>query len=256
MPCVRHDMSRSEWCSVARILIAGIKVGYYTLALSRAFLVLGLFGESKLPGNMLISSFENYVSLEEKENIDAMLKIFEEGNTELLELLSFYNCYKKPTKENLSIVLQELAHPEIVQKPRYIANCCVEVVYASKSIFDTIEQLEEFYQSRLPTAKKVINALKCGIRNDAQRAAFNHLTRYIKSLSKDDLMMLLRLITDSDLAPDAIVVNFEEQVFRAPSVRTCGNVLNLSASYSCYNELAEEFTNVLRNKDSFTFHSA
>ena len=108
-------MSRSEWCSVARILIAGIKVGYYPLALSRAFIVLGLFGESKLPGNMLISSFENYVSLEEKENIDAMLKIFEEGNAELLELLSFYNCYKKPTKENLSIVLHELAQQEIVQ---------------------------------------------------------------------------------------------------------------------------------------------
>ena len=254
MPCVRHDMSRSEWCSVARILIAGVKVGHYPLALLRAIMVSALFGENKLPDNMLISSFKNYVSLEEKENIDAMLQIFEEGNAELLELLSFYNCYKKPTKENLSIVLQELAHPEIVQKPRYIANCCVEVVYASKSIFNTIEQL--FYQSRLPTAKKVINTLKCDIRNDAQRAAFNHLTRYIKSLSKDDLMTLLRFITDSDLAPDAIVVNFEEQVFRAPSVRTCGNILNLSASYSCYNELAEEFTNVLRNKVSFTFHSA
>ena len=89
-----------------------------------------------------------------------------------------------------------------------------------------------------------------------QRVVFNHLTRYIKSLSKDDLMTLLRLITASDQAPNAIVVNFEEQVFRAPSVRTCGNILNFSASYSCYNELAEEFTNVFRNKESFTCHFA
>ena len=87
------------------------------------------------------------------------------------------------------------------------------------------------------------------------RAVFNHLTRYIKSLSKDSLMTLLRFLTTaSDLVPDAMVINFEEQVFRAPSVTTCGNILNLSASYSCYNELAEEFTNVLRNKESFTFH--
>ena len=86
----------------------------------------------------------------------------------------------------------------------------------SKSISDTIEQLEEFYQSRLTTAKKVINALKCDLRNDAERAVFNHLTRYIKSLSKDDLMTLLRFIIATDLAPDAIVVKFEEQVFRAP----------------------------------------
>ena len=71
-------------------------------------------------------------------------------------------------------------------------------------------------------------------------------------MSKDDLVTLLRFITASDLAPDAIVVNFEEEILRAPSVRTCGNILNLSESYSCYNELAEEFANVLRNKESFT----
>ena len=67
-------------------------------------------------------------------------------------------------------------------------------------------------------------------------------------------MTLLRFITASDLALNAIVVNFEEQVFRASSVRTHSNILNLSASYSCYNELAEEIANVLRNKESFTFH--
>ena len=52
-------------------------------------------------------------------------------------------------------------------------------------------------------------------------------------MSKDDLVTLLRFITASDLAPDAIVVNFEEEILRAPSVRTCGNILNLSESYSC-----------------------
>ena len=98
--CVRNDLSRSEWCSVAGILIAGVKVGYYPLALSHAFMVSALFGENKLPDNMLIKPFKKYVLLKEKENIDFMLQNFKEGNAELLELLSFYNCYKKPTKEN------------------------------------------------------------------------------------------------------------------------------------------------------------
>ena len=66
------------------------------------------------------------------------------------------------------------------------------------------------------------------------------------------MVLWLRFITASDLAPSAIVVNFEEQ---APSVRTCSNILNLSASYSCYNELDEEFTNAGRNKESFTYLS-
>ena len=130
----------------------------------------------------------------------------------------------------------------------------MEVMAASKSIFDMIEQLEEFYQSRLPTAKRVINALNCDLRNGAETAVFNHLKHYIKSLSKDDLMTLLGFKTATDLAPDAVAVNFKEQVFRVPSVRTCGNILNQSASYSFYNELAEKFINVVRNKESFIFH--
>ena len=106
----------------------------------------------------------------------------------------------------------------------------MKVMTASKSIFDTIEQLGEFYQSRFPAAKKVINALKCDLRNDVERTVFNDLTRCIKSLSKNNLVTLLSFITTSDLVPDAIVVNFEEEILRAPSVRTCGNILNLSAS--------------------------
>ena len=90
MPCVKHDMSKSEWCSAAGILIAGVKAEYYTLALSRIFMVSALFGESKLPDNMLINSFKNYISLEEKENSDTMLQNFEEGNADLLELLKVF----------------------------------------------------------------------------------------------------------------------------------------------------------------------
>ena len=40
--------------------------------------------------------------------------------------------------------------------------------------------------------KKVINALVCNPANDAERMVFTHLTRYIKSLSKDNLLAFLR----------------------------------------------------------------
>ena len=53
------------------------------------------------------------------------------------------------------IVLHELAHQGIVQKQKCIAHCFTEVTTASKSIFDTIEQLEEFHQSRLPLQRKL-----------------------------------------------------------------------------------------------------
>ena len=101
VPCVRHDMSKLEWRAVARILIAAMKVGYYPQALSPAFVVAALFGEHKLTDKLLLNSFKNYVSIEEKENIQEILSHFEEDNAELLELLSFYNCYRRPTKDNL-----------------------------------------------------------------------------------------------------------------------------------------------------------
>ena len=131
VPCVRHDMSKLEWNAVARILIAAMKVGYYPLALSPAFVVAALFGEHKLTDKLLLNSFKNYVSIEEKENIQEMLSNFEEDHAELLELLSLYNCYRRPTKDNLHAIIIELAHQEIVQKPRYIANCFMEVMRAN-----------------------------------------------------------------------------------------------------------------------------
>ena len=147
VPCVRHDVSKLEWSAVARILIACMKVGYYLLALSPASVVAALFGEHKLTDKLLLNSFKNYVSIEEKENIQEMLSNFEEDNAELLELLSFYNCYRRPTKDNLHAIIIELAHQEILQKPCHIANCFMEVMCANtrEKIFSSVEHLEQFY---------------------------------------------------------------------------------------------------------------
>ena len=49
-----------------------------------------------------------------------------------------------------------MAHQEIVKKLKYFANCFMEVMTTSKSIFDTIKKLEEFYQIQLPGGNKVI----------------------------------------------------------------------------------------------------
>ena len=48
VPYVRHYMSRNEWCSVARILTAGLKVEYYPLALSRALWYISIILEEQI----------------------------------------------------------------------------------------------------------------------------------------------------------------------------------------------------------------
>ena len=110
VPCIRHDMTKIEWDAVARILTPAMKVDSYPLSLSPVLLISTLAEEKELNDDILMVSFKNYISLEEKETVEAMLFEFEDGKEELLEKLSFCNCYKKPTRENLRAIILELTH--------------------------------------------------------------------------------------------------------------------------------------------------
>ena len=46
------------------------------------------------------------------------------NNDEVLEVLSRYNSFKNPTKENMKLIITKLAHQEPFQyMPKYISNC-------------------------------------------------------------------------------------------------------------------------------------
>ena len=72
-PCVRHGMTKIEWDAIARRSIAAMKIDCYPLSLSPAFLISILFGEKELNDNILMVSFNNYISLEQKETVEAIL---------------------------------------------------------------------------------------------------------------------------------------------------------------------------------------
>ena len=60
-------------------------------------------------------SFQNYLSNEERQCIEKMLKEHKEENkNDLLEVLSAYNCFKKPSKDSLFSILRELGHQELI----------------------------------------------------------------------------------------------------------------------------------------------
>ena len=256
VPAIRHDMSKMQWQAVARILLYGLKVDYFPLSLSPAFLLAALFGEGCVTDDLLLSSFKNYISIEEKDNINEMLTNFEENNQDLLDTLSSYNCYRLPTKESLKDVVLELAHQEIIQKPRYVANCFAEIFSVStcEAPLKSDKNLLQYYAKRIPSAKKVIKCLvTTSDMSDSERNTLNHLTRYIKSLAGTELERFLHFVTGGNIVPDKIQVEFQLQETRAPRARTCVPQLELCNSYSCYNELAEEFSHILKAADSFLF---
>ena len=60
------------------------------------FLTSTLFGDDAIVDEEMIDSFKNYVALEEKDTITAMLNNFKEEDEDILDVLSAYNCKSKP----------------------------------------------------------------------------------------------------------------------------------------------------------------
>ena len=260
VPSIRHDMAKDQWEAVGRMMIYGFRIGYFPLRFSPVFLVSTLFGEDCVSHEMMLSSFKLYISLEERDNISSMLQKFEEENEEaLLETLSAYHCYRKPSEDNLSEIIFELGHQELIQKPRYAATCISNIFKLHKSHpFTSKDKVLQFYEKGSVSCRKIVKLLKLEEEcNDIQRAVFNHLTRFIKSLDKKDLLSFLRFVTGGDILPQhAIKVRFCEQVPRAPRARSCVPSLEIADTYTCYNDLAEEFVNVLKSPDSYLFSFA
>jgi len=179
VPSVRHDYQRAEWEAIGRILVYGyLKVQYFPVEISRVFMACCLFGEDSGTESLLSEAFELYVASDE---VDVLRKC-KEGNInpndeDLLDLLSTYKCYKVPNKENISCIISQLAHQELIQKPKYISNCWKEIIAELKRFPElrSAENMMTLYETKKPTGKKVMKLLQATPTNDSERNSFEHL---------------------------------------------------------------------------------
>ena len=261
VPNVRHDYQKGEWEAIGRIIVFGYsEVKYFPITLSRAFVATLFFGEESLTPDFLIESFKLYVSQDEQEVIDKSLgDDFDFSEGDLLDLFSSFKCYKIPTKDNIFALLHELAHQEIVQKPRYIVDCLAPISNSMRAYtpFQTMEDLKTFYNAKKPSSKKIIGLLSASPEPGAEQSSFEHFKRFVKSLNGNDLGSLLQFLTGSNIIIcDTITVTFTklDGTARRPIVHTCGPTLELPSTYQYYGELAEEFTALLNDKESWSFN--
>jgi len=167
-------------------------------------------------------------------------------NEDLLDFLSTYKCFRLPTKDTMRTILLELAHQEIIQRPRYIANCWPTIIGTFKTniSFSSIEKLRELLN---PSAKKVIKALQPTIANESEKQSFDFLKKIIRSLDKSSLKIFLKCITGRDtLVTESIQVSFisVEGMARRPIAHICGPTLKVPSTYQSHNEMSEEFNNI------------
>ena len=173
VPCIRHDFQKSEWQAIARILVYGYKVAaYFPVSLSNAVLASCLFGEESISNEYLLTSFQCHITADEREIYDKVRSgAFVEGAEELLEFLGNYKTLNRPKQDTISVIISELEHQELIQRPRYITQCWAPILRELKDYepFRTPESIAEYFSSETPTARKVDRAIECNPSNDAKR---------------------------------------------------------------------------------------
>ena len=100
-----------------------------------------------------------------------------------------------------------------------------------------MESLMQWYKTKVPSARKVIKSLQLPTdMNEQNRSIITYLSQFIKTLNSKELCMFLRSGSDTYARIS------RSQVVRAPQAQVCVCQLELSNTYSCYNELSEEFS--------------
>ena len=261
IPAIRHDCQREEWEAIARILGYGyVRNRYFPLSLSLGFLIVCLFGEDCISREFLLCCFRQHLSDDERDTLDKCFSDnFDPEEEDVIDFLSYYKCFRRHSKNNIGQIVFKLAYQEIVQKPRYVINCWSPILRSLKVLqdFQCIKDVERMYDAKRPTTKKVLKLIKSEPSSEKERLCLDHSKKYIRSLQGNFLPLFLQFVTGSDvICFPSIEVTFSELDGKArrPVAHTCGPLLEIPSTYQSYNELSEEFSELLSNKDAWHFN--
>ncbi len=136
-------MQRDEWQALARVILYGFcMLNYYPLRLSPVIISSCFFGEEILSRQFLLEAFHKYVTSEDQKTA--------------------WKCCRAPTKDNTKDIIFELAHQELVQKPRYVVHCWAPIINRLQfnESFQTLDGVLRLFMEKQPTAKKVLKTLE------------------------------------------------------------------------------------------------
>ena len=253
-------LSKKRLAAIGRVLVFGFKeINYFLIGLSKAFLASCLFGKESIDDEFLLSSFRFYVTSEERETFDKIRKgDCESDDDGVLEFLGHYKTFTMPTKGNINSILSELKHQELIQRPRYVAQCWVPVLAELKQYpeFSSPTGLDDYFSAKMPSAKKTARMLQSQPVNEAKSQCLDYVKKFTRSLDAPALGTFLKFTTGSDIQPERLEVSFTSMdgYLRRPIAHTCGPLFELPRTYRSYSELVEEFTSLLREKGAWGFN--
>ena len=109
---------------------------YFSLQHSNLSAALCLFGEKSITLEFLLKSFRECITAEDREvlsmclrdNFDSQDHDGNDDDDHVPEFLFTWKCFRKPDKDNIRSIISELAHQELIQKPRYVLHCWAPIL--------------------------------------------------------------------------------------------------------------------------------
>lgn len=152
VPFVREDFNDKKWCAVAKILYKGWKEAkYFPVKLAPAFLENCMFGETH---SDLIENFLKFLCVSEGNLLKTALNNFDsvEGD-ELIDILDSLKCKRLPSRDNIALILKDIAHKEFIQRPKFIIDCWKQVLFEKLNQSD----LGKIFSQCIPTPNCQMN---------------------------------------------------------------------------------------------------
>lgn len=264
VPALNSKWQGEEWQAIGRIFAKGfVDHNVLPIQMSPVTTIVVSFGEASVTDQILNEAFLNYVSKTERDTLSIALtkdSFDEEILDDLIDLLDRFSCKQRPTKENLQILLNNIAHKELIQNPKYatdnMAIGCREVFL---SHFISVEKILTTYRDMEPTPKKVLKMLEALPKGNSEATSLRYLQQYIRGQNSVSLKKLLRFLTGSEaITVEKIEVTFTqlEGLSRRPIAHTCGPLLELPSTYLSYPELRNELDSILADDSCFTMNIA
>ena len=76
-----------------------------------------------------LASISNYVTSDDREALKMSLSDNSDSqDPDPMDFLSSYKCFRLPTCKTIRTIIVELAHQELIQRPRYVAEYWAPVV--------------------------------------------------------------------------------------------------------------------------------
>ncbi|XP_071173910.1 uncharacterized protein [Mytilus edulis] len=244
VPILRHDMQREHWESVASIICNGLQFGYFPIKISLAIFEDAMYGKTEVD---LVETFLQYIPYPDKVTIQYALEGFNVEIGELIDVLEVYNCKKYPNAENIKRLIEEIAHKEILQEPKFVIECWKDIFRNKLSV--NRKELVQLYENKNPTVAKVLKLLKFpDVLELKEQIVAGYLKKFIKSLDEKGLQNFMRFCTGSNLMCYQLNVAFSmlSGFERRPTAQTCGNMLQLPSCYESVADLREDFMNIFK----------